>query len=523
MVEMREPLAMPESEATVPIDENQPIIDEMPTHTAADLIDIFLKTDNVAEQIPQDFLVRIGRLCVDEYQMDKESRGEWEKRMDEAMQLGRQLKTIKTWGGDVTANIKYPLIATACIQFQSRAYGNIVKGEDYVKVKVVGDDPDGAKANRAERVRVHMNAQLADEQVSWEDEMDQLLMSLPLMGCAFKKTYRNFIDNTNVSEYVSAEDLVVHYWAKSVEKAQRVTHVVELTKNQYLEYVRSNLWLDAGIEDQQPDISEQEQAKKDYQADDTEAKYVFLEQHRWLDLDGDNYKEPYIVTVHKATNKVVRIVARYESAGVIKNPDGTIVKIIPVQYFTQYRFFPDFDGNFYCMGFGVLLSPLNETVNSLLNQLTDAGTMQNRQSGWIASGARITAQGGSGSQKFKPGEWKRIKMTVDDIRKAVMPLPMHEPSSTLFSLLGLLLEASKELASQAEVLSGEQRQPNVPATTTLALIEQGLKVFSGIYKRIHRALKREFLRMCRLNMLFTTTEEYNRVIDDPTGRFDPHE
>lgn len=497
-------------------------IEEMPTHTEEDLLDMFLLSENVAEGLDDGLLVKIGDTCVEEYQIDKESRSAWEKRMREALELARQVKSNKTWAGEKVSNVKYPLISTACIQFQSRAYGNIVKGEDYVKIKVTGQDVDNAKAQRAERVRVHMNNQLSDENVGWEDEMDQLLMALPLLGTGFKKTYRNLIDNTNNSEYVSAEDLIVHYWSKSLEKAARVTQVIELTQNQYLEYVRSGQWLDVGIENLSPDISEEEQSKKNPDANDTEAGYVFLEQHRWWDLDGDGYKEPYIMTVHKATQRVVRIVARYETSGVIRNDDGQIVKIIPVQYYTQYRFFPDFNANFYCMGFGVLLSPINETINSLINQLLDAGSLQNRQSGFISRGIRLTKSGASGSVRFKTGEWKYVKSAGDDLRKSILPLPAHEPSATLFSLLGLLLEASKELASQAEVLSGEQKQPNVPATTTLALIEQGLKVFSGIYKRIHRALKKEFVKMCRMNMLFTTEEEYNRVIDDPENpKWDP--
>lgn len=494
---------------------------QMEAHTEQDLLDMFLQTDNVAASMADGQLVKIGKLCIDEYKIDKESRNQWERRMKEALELARQVRSQKTWAGEVKANIKYPLISTACIQFQSRAYGNIVKGEDYVKIKVTGQDVDNLKVQRAERVRVHMNNQLSDEQVSWEDEMDQLLMALPLLGCAFKKTYRNFIDNTNNSEYVSAEDLVVHYWAKSIEKANRVSQILELTKNQYLEYVRSDLWIDAHIDTLMPDVSEEEAAKKKRNSNDTEATYVFIEQHRWLDLDEDGYKEPYIVTVHKATNRVVRIVPRFETAGVIRNDRGEIIKIIPVQYFTQYKFFPDFDGNFYCMGFGVLISPVNETVNSIINQLLDSGTLQNRQSGFINRGVRLTKAGATGSLKFKAGEWKFIKTSGEDLRKSILPLPAHEPSATLFSLLGLLLEASKELASQAEVLSGEQKQPNVPATTTLALIEQGLKVFSGIYKRIHRSLKKEFVKMCRLNMLFTTPEEYNRVLDIADEEFNP--
>jgi chaperonin GroES len=50
-----------------------------------------------------------------------------------------------------------------------------------------------------------------------------------------------------------------------------------------------------------------------------------------------------------------------------------------------------------------------------------------------------------------------------------------------------------------DVLTGDQQQHNVPATTTLAPIEQGLKTFTAIYKRVHLALKQELQKLYRLN------------------------
>ena len=50
-----------------------------------------------------------------------------------------------------------------------------------------------------------------------------------------------------------------------------------------------------------------------------------------------------------------------------------------------------------------------------------------------------------------------------------------------------------------DVLTGDQQRHNVPATTTLAPIEQGLKTFTAIYKRVHLALKQELQKLYRLN------------------------
>ncbi|MCP4156691.1 MAG: hypothetical protein GY757_53755, partial [bacterium] len=493
----------------------------------ADVLDMILASENIAGDLTDMELAELADRVIKDFQIDKNSRAVWEKTYGEAMELARQLYEKKTWGGEEVANIKYPIIGTAAIQYNARAYGNLVKGENYVNTKVYGRDPQGLKAARAQRVSDHMNYQLGIEMPDWEEEMDQLLIYLPIVGCGFKKTYRDFSKNMNISAFVTAEDLVVNYWAKNLETASRITHIVEMSKNEAIENIRSNMFLDIEKDLEQMSKGRTIDTKIDNQGEpdpqeseggaDEDAPVVFYEQHRWWDLDGDGYKEPYIVTVHKDTMKVVRMTARWTQESVIRHEKtDKVIRIDPIHHFTQYNFFPAFDGNFYRMGFGILLSPINKTVNTIINQLLDAGTLANRQSGFINQGIRITKSGATGYLRFKPGEWKFVQSPGDDIRKNILPLPLKEPSATLFQLLGLMLEASKELASQSEVLSGEQTQPNVPATTTLALIEQGLKVFASVYKRTYQGQKKEYTKIRRLNYLYTDNEDYNNLLDTET-------
>jgi chaperonin GroES len=196
--------------------------------------------------------------------------------------------------------------------------------------------------------------------------------------------------------------------------------------------------------------------------------------------------------------------------GISWGENDNIIRIEPVHYYTQFPFLPAFDGSIYKMGFGALLSSSVQIVNTIFNQILDAGTIANRQGGFVGQGIKL---GKDRTITFEQGEWKQVSFLGDDIKKNIMPLPVKEPSGVLFQLLGLMLEATKELASQSEVLAGEQPQANVPATTTLALIEQGLKVFSGIYKRIYRALKSEVKKIRRLNSMYLSEDEYNNIID----------
>ena len=242
-----------------------------------------------------------------------------------------------------------------------------------------------------------------------------------------------------------------------------------------------------------------------------------MEQHTYLDLDDDDYKEPYIVTIDEQSQKVLRIVARFDSDGIHLNDDKEIVQIDPVSYYTKYGFIPNPDGGFYDIGFGHLLGPLNESANTVINQLVDAGTLANLQSGFLGKGLRLKM----GETRFQPGEWKSVNATGDDIKKQVFPMPVREPSEVLFKLLGMLLESGRELASVAEIFTGKMPGQNTPATTTNTAVEQGMKVFTAIYKRVYRAYTKEFKKLFRLNSLYDENfEKAVQVLDEPISKED---
>ena len=461
---------------------------------------------NVAEDLDQSVIDTIAAKVIDDFNTDKDSRDVWEESNRELMKLAKLEIEKKTYAGERVANVKYPIITNAAIQFAARAYPEIIKGADAVKPKIIGEDPDGQKAARGKRLCEHMSYQLLNDMSDWVDGVDQLLFTLPVVGCAFKKTYYSAVESQNISEMVFAEDLVVHYNARSLEKASRITHIIELTRNEIVERIRRGIYLDFDIEELGPPSQE------DTDQIDEDTPHIFLEQHRWYDLDGDGYQEPCIVTVHKSTNKLVRISARFEMSGVETNEAGEIIRIKPTHYFTRFLFMPAPDGSFYGMGFGSLLHSINSATNTVLNQLLDAGTLSNRQSGFLGRGIQL---GRGASLKFQSGEWKNVQSTGDDLRKNIVPLPTKEPSNVLFQLLGLLVESGKELSGTTEVLSGQSPGVNVPATTTLALIEQGLQVYSAIHKRIHRSLYQEFKKIRRLNTLYLSDEVYSNVIDSP--------
>ena len=462
-----------------------------------------LESQNIAEEMDEDELSRIGSQVVEEFEIDQASRDEWLQKQEEWSKLALQVTGAKEWPWHGAANVKYPLLTIAALQFGARAYPSLIPNDgNVVKARTIGPDPQGQKAMAAIAVSKHMSYQLTQEIPNWEEGMDKLLTALPITGCMFKKTYYDALLETNCSHIIFPKQLVVNYFAKDLASASRITEIFEKYQNEIKERQLAGLYLDielsspvATMEELLSSTLKQEQGLHE-PSEDADMPRVLLEQHRFLDLDDDGYKEPYVVTVDYDTKKVLRIVARFTEDGIITNEDtGKIKRIVPTQYYTKFTFIPNSDGGFYDVGFGELLGPINHTVNTLINQLIDSGTLSNLQSGFLGRGVKLKG----GDANFRPGEWKTVNSTGDDLRKSIVPLPVREPSSVLFQLLGMLVQSGKELATISEVMVGKMPGQNTPATTTMAAIEQGLKVFTAIYKRLFRSLAEEFAKLYRLN------------------------
>ena len=486
--------------------------------TRADLGKI-LESKNLTD-LYEDQLKEIGVKIKEWFDADEQSRIEWKDKNDQWLKLATQVIEKKSYPWPGAANVKFPLLTTAAMQFAARAYPALVPGPNLVAGQVIGRDEGGLKQGSAERIGRHMSYQLLHEMDDWEEDMDRLCMLLPIAGCVFKKTYFDPTKGGNVSELVSAQDLVIDYYAKSLESASRKSHIIYRTKNQLEERFRRGIFrrvelLEPRLQGQPSDVKNQIDGTQEPKVTPA-TPYKLIECHCSWDLDGDDYEEPYIVTIDYNTMEVLRIVARFDEQSIEVETDDKgkekLVAIKPIEYFTKFGFIPNPDGSIYDLGFGLLLGGINESVNTLTNQLLDAGTLNNLQSGFLGRGIRMRA----GNTRFLPGEWKPVEFTGDDIKKHIFPIPAKEPSDVLFKLLETLVTSGKELASVAEIMVGKMPGQNTPATTTMATIEQGLKVFTAIYKRIYRALGKEYQKLFRLNGLYIDDTVYF-TINEPQG------
>jgi len=115
--------------------------------------------------------------------------------------------------------------------------------------------------------------------------------------------------------------------------------------------------------------------------------------------------------------------------------------------------------------------------------------------------------------KRRLGEYTSVQTSGTDLARNVVHFPQVQPSAVLFQLLGLMMNSAQRVASTLDSQVGENPGQNQKATTTMAVQEEGKAIFSGIYKRNHRSLKKEFKRLYYLNSENLETEEYLNVLD----------
>ena len=248
-----------------------------------------IKSPNLASRFSEVDQRRIADHVHSGYEADQASRSNWLKRNEAGMELTMQITKAKSFPWPECSNVAFPLLTVAVLQFQAFAYPEIVSNSQVVRYREVGDDPDGSKGAAAAKIGKHMSYQLLEEDIAWEEQHDRLLINIPVVGCAFKKSdYRGDVGH-NVSELVMAKDLVMDYYAKSVETCMRKTHVIQLSRNDIYFRVKTEVFLDVLEEawytqPAQPLNDPDGAGRLSAPESDDDTPFTFLEQHCWLVL-----------------------------------------------------------------------------------------------------------------------------------------------------------------------------------------------------------------------------------------------
>lgn len=457
----------------------------------------------IADEIDETVITRIQSDCQELYEKDYTSCQEWRDDAKRLLQIAKlkdktRAAYIKQWQAD----IQMPDIMFAAMQFNARTFPEYVKDGKVCQAKITGKMQPG-KQERAKRVCDYMNWQLTEQMTEWPENFDKLLLILPIVGHVFKLTAYDE-QMGRVTDMLLMPDMVtVDNTPNNPDWMRRISIDMTVNQNVKASNVAAGIWRNVDIQCDDETVADK--------------RYSIVQMHCWLDLDEDGYAEPYIVTLGKNDWTLLSIIPRYDADSLIwsydpQNPgDRYLIGIDAVEYITSYTYYPSPDGSALGMGVGHLIERLVKSRNSAINQIQDAGTKINLSSGLVRSGLFRD----DGVIDFEPGEFKIMDAGFgnEDASKAIFPLPVNQPSAATFSVFETMGDTINRIAQTGEIMSGEGVPANMPATSVLAIIEQGKVGQRVVLKRINISLTRELKAIYRLNRAYLNDAQYKRVLD----------
>ena len=458
---------------------------------------------NLADFMDDSALDSLGGELVADFDKDINDRKDWIRTYVEGLKLLglKYEERTEPWNG--ACGVFHPMLTESVVRFQSEGIMETFPAAGPVKTQILGKDTP-IKEEASTRVREDMNYQLTEVMVEYRPEHEKLLWNLPLSGSAFKKVYYDPSIGRQVAMFIPAEDIVVPYGASNLERAERVTHVMRKTENEIIKLQEAGFYsdVDLGEPSSELDDIEKQKAEETGMSAVQDDRYRILEMHVDLDLKGYEHKDkngemtgialPYVVTVEKATTKILAIRRNWYEDDELH---------IKRQHFVHYQYIPGF--GFYGYGLIHLIGGYAKSATMLIRQLVDAGTLSNLPGGLKSRGLRVKGD----DTPIAPGEFRDVDVPSGSIRDNILPLPYKEPSQVLFALFQNIVQEGRQFASAGD-MNVSDMSAQAPVGTTLAILERTLKVMGAVQARMHYSMRQEF-RLLKAIIADYTPEEYD--------------
>lgn len=458
---------------------------------------------NLADFMADSELDSLGSELVEEFSKDINDRKDWIKTYVDGLKLLglKYEERTEPWSG--ACGVFHPMLTESVVRFQSEGIMETFPAAGPVKTQILGKDTP-EKEDASARVREDMNYQLTEVMIEYRPEHEKLLWNLPLAGSAFKKVYYDPSIGRQVAMFIPAEDIVVPYGASSMERAERVTHVMRKTENEITKLQEAGFYSDVDLGDPSSELDDIERQKAEEMGMSAvqDDRYRILEMHVDLDLKGYEHTDkdgeqtgialPYVVTVEKATTKILAIRRNWYEGDELH---------LKRQHFVHYQYIPGF--GFYGYGLIHLIGGYAKSATMLIRQLVDAGTLSNLPGGLKSRGLRVKGD----DTPIAPGEFRDVDVPSGSIRDNILPLPYKEPSQVLFQLFQNIVQEGRQFASAGD-MNVSDMSAQAPVGTTLAILERTLKVMGAVQARMHYSMRQEF-RLLKAIIADYTPEEYD--------------
>lgn len=476
---------------------------------------------NLASEIPSYYREQLGEQLKKAIKQDKDDRETRDKQQAEAIKrtgIGGEAPGGASFMG--ASKAVHPMLGKAAIDFGARMIAELFPPEGPVRDFIPGEATQ-ERVDKARRKVAYMNWQFKVQMPEAYNAMEQMLVQDVVGGSQYIRIVWDERRRRPRMQFIPIDEVYLPAAADDYYTSERITYAESITQLEFESRIRSGMYRKTNLSGPSQTPSKTESAKAtDKIAGKTSDPYnasgvrvvelteTFLEIEKdgRIVLPGEKPAEgendlvetdplPYLVSLDEHNGEILSVVRNWEE-------DDKAYE--PIRWMTDFPFL---------VWRGAVGASLGQVIGSLsgaatgaLRALLDSAHINNIPTLLKLKGANMPGQ----SIETGVGQIIEIEGGVapdQDIRKLLMAIPYNEPSMVLLQLLGFLGDAGEGVVQMTFTKFVESGRADMPVGTTLALIEQGMKVLAGIHKRMHSSMDRLIRHLHRINKMYVTDDE----------------
>lgn len=473
---------------------------------------------NLAEHIDERELARICDELLNGIDADEQTRQEWlERRAAGIKHLGLKIENPRSPSADADtavegqATVRTPILLDAVMRFQANARGELLPAAGPVKMQsdtviktphrdfleqqmqIPREDRGDDRDIYAEMLERMFNRYLTVIDKEYYPDTTRMFLMQGFGGCAFKKVYRCPIRRRPVSRAIDAADIIVSDNEVSLHDCGRVTHRIPMRQSVLRRMQLAGTYLDIDITSPAPpEVDALDTAEADvaglsaWSQRPEDYKHTIYETYCELDIAGFEHTEgghitglplPYRVTIDKDSQTILEVRRNWEE------DDDRYIKHMPI---VKYPFV---DGlGFYGIGLLQIMGNSTAAITTAWRLALDSASFSSWP-GFLYSDT-VSRQD---TMTFRVGLGAGVKVNTggQPIGNHIYDLPYKDVTAGLVQVTQHIEEEARRVGGTPEIMVGEGRQ-DVPVGTTLAMIDQAVKVLDSVHKGMHTAQAEEF-------------------------------
>jgi hypothetical protein len=462
---------------------------------------------NLAEYIDEPELARIAEELHQGIEADLETRRDWlERRASGIKHLALKVENPRSPSADADTavegqtTVRSPVLLDAVLRFQANARGELLPAGGPVKMRNDTTLPSQTRKMQmqaaqlppdesdmlAEALEKDFNHYLTVVDKAYYPDTNRMFFMQGYGGSGFKKVYRCPIKRRPMSRAIDASDVIVSDNEVSLEDCGRVTHRITMRPSVLKRMQLSGAYRDIDVPPPiAPSPDPAERAEDDVaglaplNARPSDYPHTIYESYCELDIEGFEHEEdgevtglplPYRVTMDKDSREILEVRRNWREG------DDRYLGRMPL---VKYSFVEGI--GFYGIGLLNIMGNATAAITTAWRLALDSGGFSSWP-GFLYS--EVVGRQDTMAFRVGLGSGARINTGGQPISQHIMPLPYKDATAGLVQITSHIEDEARRVGGTPELMTGEGRQ-DVPVGTTLAMLDQAVKVIDSVHKGMH--------------------------------------